>query len=259
VFCAKCGKENKDDAGFCMYCGARLAQNVAVGTEQQSPKTPGGWMRIAATILGVVGCGIGLTFAGTSVLVGLLDWGFGGNPGDWFGLAVLEGSLSIVGVWAGVQATRKPKVAGIVMLVVGILTILPAAWPIEERRQLISALRSIPFIAGGIVSLFAWRRWGDIKENLKQEKKGGVTEARSRNDRVCRNCGSRNKQEAVACRYCGSSQQVTKRPSSTEVGRRGDKFCPSCGRTLPGGAKFCEECGARIEDYIPGSGSRTEE
>jgi ribosomal protein L40E len=98
-------------------------------------------------------------------------------------------------------------------------------------------------------------------ESWKQdkEKKGGVPEVRSRNEWVCRNCGSQNKQEAIVCRHCGSSQQVTKKPSSTEVGRRGDNFCPNCGSTLPGGAKFCEECGARIEEYIPDSGPRTEE
>jgi len=97
------------------------------------------------------------------------------------------------------------------------------------------------------------------KESLKQEKKGGVPKVRSSNEWVCRNCGSQKKQEAIVCRHCGSSQQVTKKRSTTEVGRRGDDFCPNCGSTLPGGAKFCEECGARIEDYIPGSGSRNGE
>ena len=206
MFCAKCGKENKDDAGFCIYCGAGLAQKVAVGTEQESPKTQGSWMRIAAAVLGACGGMFGLVNAAILVMMGYIAWATGSNSGDIFGRAVLEGLLSIVGIVGAVQATQKPKVAGVVMVVAGILTMVAGAWPIGGSgfRPLASALSYVPLISGGIVSLFAWRRWGDIKENLKQEKKGGVPKVRSMNEWVCRNCGSQNKEGLDKCIWCGA-------------------------------------------------------
>lgn len=197
-----CGKENKDDAGFCIHCGAALVQKVAARTEQESPKTQGGSMRTAAKILGAVGGGYGLAIAGTLVGVGFLDWGFGGNPALVFGVAILVGLLSLIGIVGAVQATRKPRVAGIGMLVAGISMMLAhALLSYGSFRPLEVAATYIPLIAGGTVSLFAWRRWGDIKENLKQQKKGGVPLKR------CEHCGSHLMGDPKTCKYCGADMK----------------------------------------------------
>jgi hypothetical protein len=43
-----------------------------------------------------------------------------------------------------------------------------------------------------------------LKQDLKQEKKGGVPKVRSSNEWVCRNCGSQNKQGLDKCIWCGA-------------------------------------------------------
>ena len=39
MFCSKCGKENKDDAGFCNHCGAKVKQIPKVESTDKTSNT----------------------------------------------------------------------------------------------------------------------------------------------------------------------------------------------------------------------------
>jgi len=39
MFCTKCGRENKDDASFCIQCGAGLVQKTTVEIKEKPSKT----------------------------------------------------------------------------------------------------------------------------------------------------------------------------------------------------------------------------
>ncbi|MDM7940084.1 MAG: zinc-ribbon domain-containing protein [Methanothrix sp.] len=70
MFCRKCGKENKDDASFCIHCGQAIAKAETTAPQQTSKGKF--WKRFG------IGCGI---VAGVLIIIGVLAAIFGSQNG----------------------------------------------------------------------------------------------------------------------------------------------------------------------------------
>ena len=151
MFCAKCGKELQADSTLCPSCGARLdeegrplARETASG-ESKGPSSQQGHRsfgkKLAATVLGIIG-GIAVAYMAFAAVM------FGGLGTPFFFVALIFALMGIVG---GVIAIPKPKIAGILMLLGGIGSIIcigPALF----------VFGGVLLIPGGILALIAARK-----------------------------------------------------------------------------------------------------
>jgi len=126
-----------------------------------------------------------------------------GQPQD---LQVLGSGLEVGGEKANMGDGRARVIVGIVLTCGGIGAmslgwLMGGNYAVEEADYLVVAGLVMETLG---VALCLQSAIESLKQDLKQEKKGGVPKVRSSNEWACRNCGSQNKQGLDKCIWCGA-------------------------------------------------------